>query len=526
MSESLEQKQQYLRSEIIDQGYNPSDFSNFMGSIRGENGLDLDTWSFADLQTVVEQFKSQISQNQDQNQEQFPQDNQEQVQEQEQEQNNNNPPQETKEEDIESAVKDNTIPEKVEQKAAQSDSGFPNDPFDVYEQTIKTGNLENNEITDKNDLFVTISKPERVNPGFFSSAYYQYTVQTNPVGYKVVRKVADFTFLYETLPLFNSAVFNPVLPHFEFGLKDDSPKKMLYIQNYVNSLIESRFFRTLPIVYEFLTLKQEEWNKKKDTYSKMKPLAMSKMPTLEGEIHININKLEDNKGLKIKDEINRKTEAFDGLNTSMDEILSTIEKLSLCFKSLAKYILDLTKSHKDNEVLFGFFNRLLSLTKIWSRDCLKQRDFLKDDVKYYFKFINKENVSYLKKYEEFKSARDDYKSKYEKIKKLPNKLPKDLEMVQKLRVNYGLQLAVINAEYQKLLERQANRCITQFGKYNDKKDIILQNFNNCIKLLNINEDQNNIGNSGQQQQEQEQEEGEIQNQESGSVTEGSNQNQE
>jgi hypothetical protein len=132
----------------------------------------------------------------------------------------------------------------------------------------------------------------------------------------------------------------------------------------------------------------------------------------------------------------------------------------------------------------------------------------------------------LKKYEEFKSARDDYKSKYEKIKKLPNKLPKDLEMVQKLRVNYGLQLAVINAEYQKLLERQANRCITQFGKYNDKKDIILQNFNNCIKLLNINEDQNNIGNSGQQQQEQEQEEGEIQNQESGSVTEGSNQNQE
>ena len=502
MSESLEQKQQYLRSEIIDQGFNPTDFSNFMGNIRGENGLDLDTWSFEDLQTVVEQFKSQISQNHDQqqHQEQFPQENQEQMQEQEQEQNNNNPPQEQKEEDIESAVKDNTIPEKVEQKAAQSDSGFPNDPFDVFEQTIKTGNLEKNEITDKNDLFVTISKPERVNPGFFSSAYYQYTVQTNPVGYKVVRKVADFTFLYETLPLFNSAVFNPVLPHFEFGLKDDSPKKMLYIQNYVNSLVENKFFRTLPIVYEFLTLKQEEWN------------------------NININKLEDNKGLKIKDEINRKTEAFDGLNTSMDEILSTIEKLSLCFKSLAKYILDLTKAHKDNEVLLGFFNRLLSLTKIWSRDCLKQRDFLKDDVKYYFKFMNKENVSYLKKYEEFKSARDDYKSKYEKIKKSPNKLPKDLEMVQKLRVNYGLQLAVINAEYQKLLERQANRCITQFGKYNDKKDIILQNFNNCIKLLNINEDQNNIGNGGQQQQEQE--EGEIQNQESGSVAEGNNQNQE
>ena len=40
-------------------------------------------------------------------------------------------------------------------------------------------------------------------------------------------------------------------------------------------------------------------------------------------------------------------------------------------------------------------------------------------------------------------------------------------------------------------------------KYNDKKDIILQNFNNCIKLLNINE---NID-AGQQEGQQEHDEG-------------------
>ena len=61
MSESIETKQQYLRSEIIDQGYNPGEFSDFMGSIRGEDGLDLETWSFADLKAVVSQFKSQYS---------------------------------------------------------------------------------------------------------------------------------------------------------------------------------------------------------------------------------------------------------------------------------------------------------------------------------------------------------------------------------------------------------------------------------------------------------------------------------
>ena len=518
MSESIEEKQLFLRNEIIDQGYNPEEFSSYMGSLRGENALDLETWSFQDLQRVVKDFKSQTTPNQHNQVEIPPQQNENQNQEQEQnmQQNQGN--------DIEGAVKDNTIPEKVDQKpVSNSDSLFPNDPFEKYEQIVKTGRLKNNDITDKNDLFVTISNPKKVNPGIFSSSYYQYDVQTNPIGYKVVRKVSDFTFLYETLPLFNSAVFNPILPHFEFGLKDDSPKKMLYIQNYVNSLVENRFFRTLPIVFQFLSLPQEEWNKfRQDNYSKLKPLPLINMPTFEGELHIDINKLDDTKGMRIKDEINKKTEAFDCLNDAMDEILATIEKLNLCYKSLAKSLSDLTKSHKDNDVLFGFFKRLNDLVKIWARDCLKQRDLFRDDLKYYFKFMNKENVSYLKKYEEFKISRDDYKSKYDKVKKMQNKLPKDIEMVQKLRYNYGLQLIMINSEYQKLLERQANRCIHQFVKYNDKKDVILQDFNNCIKLFNINEEQNNIETGDQQQQTQEQEEIEGQHQEGG-ISEGNNQ---
>ena len=132
-------------------------------------------------------------------------------------------------------------------------------------------------------------------------------------------------------------------------------------------------------------------------YSKLKPPSLSKMPTLEGELHINISRFEDNKGLKIKDEINKKTEAYDGLNSAMDELLATIDKLSSCYRALAKSLLDLTKYHKDNQILYGFFNRLLSLTKTWARDYFEEENFLKDEFKYFFKYINKENVSFLKK---------------------------------------------------------------------------------------------------------------------------------
>jgi hypothetical protein len=512
MSDNLEEKQQYLRSEIIEQGYNPNDFSDYMASIRGENALDLELWTFSDLQNVVSQYKAYVAQNQQNNEQQN------EVQNQEEEQNNtnenNNGPQEGQKEDAESSVKNAPL-ETTEQKIV-SDNGFPKEPFEEYEQIIKTAKLENNEITDQNDLYVTITNPTKINKGLFYPSYFQYTVQTSPVGFNVVRKVSDFTFLYEVLPLFNAGVFNPVLPHFEFGLKDDSPKKILYLKNYINSVVENKFYRTLPIIYDFLTLKQEEWDKKRlEKYSKLKPLPLSKMPTLEGELHIKINKSDDDRGFKIKDEITKRQEAYDELNTAMDELLATIEKLSLCYKSVANSLNNLNKTHKDNNAtLSELFSRLLNLSKIWAKDCMKQRNFLRDEFKYYFKFMNKENVSFLKKYEEYKIARDDYKSKYEKVKKQPIKLPKDIDIVKSLRVDYGLQLIMVNSEYQNLLERQAYRSYNQFLKYNANKDIILQDYNNCIKLFNVNEDPNNLNEEGPPKppEQQEQEQGEVVNQ--------------
>ena len=39
--EILEKKQNYLRKEIIDKGFSPDDFANYVQKIKGENGADL-----------------------------------------------------------------------------------------------------------------------------------------------------------------------------------------------------------------------------------------------------------------------------------------------------------------------------------------------------------------------------------------------------------------------------------------------------------------------------------------------------
>ena len=56
MSEDLEQKQLYLRENILNKGYDAEDFMSFLKSKKGEIGLDLNNWSKWELEKAVTQF--------------------------------------------------------------------------------------------------------------------------------------------------------------------------------------------------------------------------------------------------------------------------------------------------------------------------------------------------------------------------------------------------------------------------------------------------------------------------------------
>ena len=146
--ENIEAKQQFLRSQIIDQGYNPDDFSTFMGTIKGEEGLNIESWSLEDLKLVVNQYKLKISELQGQ---------QEQQTEKTKEVHENV--------EIENSLKNNIV--NLQEKISTELKKFPKDPFEEYEEIIKTIKLENNNITENNNLFVTISNPVKKKWTFF-----------------------------------------------------------------------------------------------------------------------------------------------------------------------------------------------------------------------------------------------------------------------------------------------------------------------------------------------------------------------
>jgi len=55
--QNMEEKQQYLREEILNKNYDIEEFSEFMSQYK-ENGLDLMNWTFDELKDAVRKFKS------------------------------------------------------------------------------------------------------------------------------------------------------------------------------------------------------------------------------------------------------------------------------------------------------------------------------------------------------------------------------------------------------------------------------------------------------------------------------------
>lgn len=57
--EDIQAKQNFLREEIIDKGYSPENFSEFVSTLRDDGNFDLESWSMGDLIQIVNYYKNQ-----------------------------------------------------------------------------------------------------------------------------------------------------------------------------------------------------------------------------------------------------------------------------------------------------------------------------------------------------------------------------------------------------------------------------------------------------------------------------------
>ena len=367
--------------------------------------------------------------------------------------------------------------------------------FSNYEERIICEKMKVNEITKRNDLHVEVCSPVKIKPSGLSFSYFQYTVKTEPIGFSVVRKLSDFELLFETIPKYNNGKFNPLLTKFPIGLSDDSEKKVLFLKFYANSLVEDAYYRSLPIVFEFLALPQSEWEKKVKQYTKVKEITNpEKMLDLDGYFDIKISDVDDFNAMKIKDDIKKKEEAYTKFNDDMDELFPIMEKMSICLKNISQDSLNLKNLYGDGqkitEPISKSFQQLYLMIKAWGEDYIKQKNFLKNELKYFFKYINKELDSFNKNFELYEDIKEEYKKKFAKFQKIESPTSKDKESITNSKNLYGFHLLNVNNEYNKLNERHSQRINNQFFYFNKQKEILFQDYNNFFKLFSIND--NNI----------------------------------
>ncbi len=56
MIDTEEEKQNYLRENILDKGYEAEEFVSYLTSKKGEEGVNLNNWSLEELKSVVQEY--------------------------------------------------------------------------------------------------------------------------------------------------------------------------------------------------------------------------------------------------------------------------------------------------------------------------------------------------------------------------------------------------------------------------------------------------------------------------------------
>ena len=475
--EDILTKQKYLREQILDEGYDPQEFNDYMCSVKNEEVIDLSNWSLKEIIDVIKDFKEFIKFKQ------LEEKKKEEIQTQKinEEKNKTNS---IKEEEQE-------VKQKINKDFSQTNStvslNISNDPFDYYKTSMKCEKLELNQITNRDDLYITICEPEKIKSGFFSIAYYQYTVKTYPLGFNVTRKISDFSFLAQKLKLINPVKYIPEIPTFSFGTKDNSPEKIRFIQNFMNLLIENRYIRTLQIFYDFITLQQNDWNDKVNKKYKNIEEAdhPGNMPNFEGKYTLKITNEDEIKASNIKNDIYFKNEIYKNLDYYFDELLANLDKVSNNLKNISICFNDLQDKYNNNKTIKNCYSNLYNLFKTWSDDYILQKNIIRDEIKYFFLFINKELNTFLNNFENYRMSRDDYKDTFESFKINTNPLKEDYKLLKKSKKYYAFELIHVNSEYEQLEERQGKRLLNQFAKYNENVKLLFQDLENCYKLCNF-----------------------------------------
>ena len=429
-----EEKQKYLRQNILDKGYDANDFIAFLESKKGEGASDISNWSKIDLYAVVQEYilvhtkdstnskpKTEPSNN-NTNTNTNNNNNINNNIEPKKENNNNNDKNSKILNDYEiiedkSVIKNEMINDKKEKINSKNFVANDENFGMIVPDFIICQKAETNALNNQDNLEITVSDPQKVDNGFFSKAYINFLISTNPLNFKVRRKHADFVWLRERLSIIFNLNVLPRLPRKGKVNGDNHIKKrMRNLERFLNYLLKDNLVKNSKIFYDFLTLeKDDDFEKQKKIYNKLKsPTEIREVKTLDGKLKIQVTEQSEKYFNKIKSNAALNETVLKQINDTFKllklEMNATITRISSFFPMFDKLI-KIRKSYLPNNILSQSYMQLKNIFTSWVDILKKQNNFFLKDVKEYLKLLGG-NYHHMK---ELTELVDEQKNYYRKI---------------------------------------------------------------------------------------------------------------
>ena len=530
MEDEQEQKQLFLRKEILEQNYDPQNFINFLTSKKGETAADINNWTLEELKKVVIEFKSSYK--------------------------NTNKIKE---------IKNQTEIISEKNKSKNTNNIFYNDElnnewlFVNLEEEKDNNELNNsNSSSEKNKIIeidclepdkTPLSKYDKINikisspkkeyestglKGFFmKTLYYTFLLENTELKINKRRRYTDFEWLRKTFCRLFPGYFIPPLPFKSININkpEKIEKYQKYLQRFIDGILDDNLLKNSSLFYLFLnTDKESDLINLMNKFDEVKkPRDLKYFYSREGKIVLDYKILKRNNKnnlIKIKDEIDKYNYLFNNLNKLLKNLSNQIKQLSdsllqisNVFKELntlqKKDIYNINNNNSNNNNTNNFYSNLELFFREKSNIEIKEMNNITQELKDYLKFTNLQYISSLKElYEEFNYQNDlyykasnnlkkrketlytngpiekwelsenekniDIKNKAEVIKKI---LPKDTAIVKEIKkylVYYSTQL---EQEYLRLKEIINKNNIKVFNDIKNKSLDNYEKLNNFFKLI-------------------------------------------
>ena len=455
---SIEEKQDYLRKEIIEKGLSPDDFINYITNLKGEDANDLNLWNLKELQDIVAQYKESIN----------PKNQEEQKEEQKEE----------KKEEIKEEKKDEKIEEKKNESKEELDDEFiGGDDEDLWGNKIEKKSkpvnciiickkLEPYEIIKKRDILkVHITNVEIKKDGLFSLSYHEFTIKNELLNRSFKRKMEDFIWIKNKLTIFYPNIFIPPLPKFKVK-KDDKyiQRKIYYLHCFINYIINNDILLSSQIFQDFISISQEKFISTRISFDKkIPPKGLEEIITTEGNLNITILPEADKKAYDINDDMKKKNNLYNKLNINLKEAVHLLFQLKQKFLNLSNIFDELSKFYSKSTIIKNDrtnlnFNKLKDICNNYANDYEKKMNHFEIHFRRFFKMIKKEIHEFSYLYKNYDNARTTFIDVTERKNVVID------DNIKNLKKYFGFTLNIVLDEYKKLNRIQNQRMREHFSK--------------------------------------------------------------